>query len=36
MYREWKEKELCWFGDVKGMDGNRIMLVWRCTENGRK
>jgi hypothetical protein len=24
MYREWKEMELCWFGDVQRMKGNRI------------
>jgi hypothetical protein len=24
MYREWKEIELCWFGDVQRMEGNRI------------
>jgi hypothetical protein len=36
MYREWMEIELCWFGDVRGMDGNRIVLVWGCTGNGRK
>jgi hypothetical protein len=24
MYREWKEMELCWFGDVQRMEGNRI------------
>jgi hypothetical protein len=27
---------LCWFGDVQRMEGNRIVLVWGCTENGRK
>jgi hypothetical protein len=36
MYREWKEIELCWFGDVQKVEGNRIVLVWGCTENGRK
>jgi hypothetical protein len=36
MYREWKEIELCWFGDVQRMEGNRIVLVRGCTENGRK
>jgi hypothetical protein len=36
MYREWKEIELCWFGDVQGMEGNRNVLVWGFTENGRK
>jgi hypothetical protein len=35
MYREWKEIELCWFGDVKRVEGNRIVLVWGCTANGR-
>jgi hypothetical protein len=24
MYREWKEIELCWFGDVQRVEGNRI------------
>jgi hypothetical protein len=24
MYREWKEIELCWFGHVQRMEGNRI------------
>jgi hypothetical protein len=24
MYREWKEIELCWFGDVQRVQGNRI------------
>jgi hypothetical protein len=24
MYREWKEIELCWFGDVQIMEGCRI------------
>jgi hypothetical protein len=24
MYREWKEMELCWFGDVQRMEENRI------------
>jgi hypothetical protein len=36
MYRGWKEIELCWFGDVQRMEGNRIVLVWGCTEDGRK
>jgi hypothetical protein len=36
MYREWKEIELYWFGDVQRMEGNRIVLVWGCTENERK
>jgi hypothetical protein len=27
---------LCWFGDVQRVEGNRIVLVWGCTENGRK
>jgi hypothetical protein len=24
MYREWKEIELCWFGDVQKTEENRI------------
>jgi hypothetical protein len=28
--------KLCWFGDVQRMEGNRIVLVWGCKENGRK
>jgi hypothetical protein len=24
MFREWKEIELCWFGDVQRMEGNRF------------
>jgi hypothetical protein len=24
MYREWKEIELCWFGDIQRVEGNRI------------
>jgi hypothetical protein len=36
IYREWKEIELCWFRDVQRMEGNRIVLVWGCTEIGRK
>jgi hypothetical protein len=36
MYREWKEIELCWFRDVQRMEGNIIVFVWGCTENGRK
>jgi hypothetical protein len=36
MYREWKEIELCWFGDVQRVEGNRIVFVWGCTENGSK
>jgi hypothetical protein len=36
MYREWKEIELCWFGDLQRMEGNIIVLVWGCTENGWK
>jgi hypothetical protein len=36
MFREWKEIELFWFGDVQRIEGNRIVLVWGCTENGRK
>jgi hypothetical protein len=27
MYSEWKERELCWFGDVQKVEGNRIVLV---------
>jgi hypothetical protein len=27
---------LCWFGNVQRMGGNRKVLVWGCTENGRK
>jgi hypothetical protein len=27
---------LCWFRDVQRVEGNRIVLVWGCTENGRK
>jgi hypothetical protein len=27
---------LCWFGDVQIMEGNRTVLVWECTDNGRK
>jgi hypothetical protein len=27
---------LLWFGHVQRMEGNRITLVWACTENGRK
>jgi hypothetical protein len=26
MYKEWKEIELCWFGDVQRMEGN--ILCW--------
>jgi hypothetical protein len=36
MYREWKKIELYWFGHVQRMEENRIVLVWACTENGRK
>jgi hypothetical protein len=36
MYREWKEIELGWFGYVQRMEGNRILLVWGCTESGWK
>jgi hypothetical protein len=36
MYREWKEIELCWFWDVQGVGGNRIVLVWGCTGSGQK
>jgi hypothetical protein len=35
MYREWKEIELCWFGDVQRVEGNRIVLVWGCAESER-
>jgi hypothetical protein len=27
---------LCWFGDGQRMEGNRIVLVWGCTESGRE
>jgi hypothetical protein len=27
---------LCWFGHLQRREGNRIVLVWACTENGRK
>jgi hypothetical protein len=27
---------LCWFGDVQRMEGNIIVLIWGCAENGRK
>jgi hypothetical protein len=27
MYRKWKEIELCWFGNLQEMEGNRIVLV---------
>jgi hypothetical protein len=36
MYREWEKIELCWFGDVQRVGENRIVLVWGCTESGRK
>jgi hypothetical protein len=36
MYRKWKGIELVWFGDVQRVEGNIIVLVWGCTENGRK
>jgi hypothetical protein len=36
MYREWKEIELCWFEHLQRMEGNRIVMVWGCTESGRK
>jgi hypothetical protein len=26
---------LCWFGDRQRIEGNRIVLVWGCTESGR-
>jgi hypothetical protein len=28
--------DLCWFGEVQRLDGNRIVLVWGGTESGRK
>jgi hypothetical protein len=27
---------LCWFGDVQRVERNRIVLVWGCTESGKK
>jgi hypothetical protein len=36
MYREWKEIKLCWFVNVKTIEGNRIVFVWGCAKNGRK
>jgi hypothetical protein len=27
---------LWWFGDGRRMEGTRIVLVWGCTEKGRK
>jgi hypothetical protein len=36
MYRERKDIEMCLFGDVQRMERNRIVLLRRCTENGRK
>jgi hypothetical protein len=30
MCREWKEIELCWFGHVQGMEGNRIPKKVLC------
>jgi hypothetical protein len=27
---------LCWFGNVQRVDGNRIVLVWGCTDSGWK
>jgi hypothetical protein len=27
---------LYWFGDVHRMKENRLVLVWECTEKGRK
>jgi hypothetical protein len=33
MYREWKEIELCWFGDVQRMEENRIVFgLGMCRE----
>jgi hypothetical protein len=34
MCGDWKEIELGWFGNVQGMEGNRILLDWGCTDNG--
>jgi hypothetical protein len=34
MYREWKDDELCCFGDVEIMEENKIVLFLGCTENG--
>jgi hypothetical protein len=31
MYRKCKNVYLCWFGNVDGMEGNRIVLVLTCT-----
>jgi hypothetical protein len=36
MYREWKEIEMCGFGNVQGMEGNKIVLGWGCIEKGTK
>jgi hypothetical protein len=30
MYREWKEIDLCWFGHVQRMEGNRIPIRVLC------
>jgi hypothetical protein len=37
MDREWKEIELCWFGDVQRMEGNRIpkRVLYMNMENTR-
>jgi hypothetical protein len=35
MYREWKEIELCWFGDVQRVEGNRISKRGEVREDGR-
>jgi hypothetical protein len=34
MYREWMEIELCRFGDVQRMDGNRIPKRVLCMNLG--
>jgi hypothetical protein len=36
MYREWKEIDFSCFGDAQRVEGNEIVLVWGCTENGKK
>jgi hypothetical protein len=30
-----KEIEFCFFGGVQRIEGNIIVLVWVCAENGR-